>query len=95
MIKILTIIGLVLQFLSFWLAAPEILGPKWIEKTEGFLRKIINKIPTVILTCLGAVTGIIFYHSIQFDTFWIFALIGFALCILLIFNKQIESFFRL
>ncbi|WP_322969176.1 hypothetical protein [Faecalibacter sp. LW9] len=92
MIKILTLIGLILQFISFWLAAPEILGPDWIVKTEDFFRKLIRKIPTVVLSFLGAIIGVIFYQSIRLDTILILVMICIIFILLLIFHKQIEYF---
>lgn len=92
MIKILTLIGLILQFISFWLAAPEILGPDWIVKTEDFFRKLIRKIPTVVLSFLGAIIGVIFYQSMRLDTILILVMICIIFILLLIFHKRIEYF---
>ncbi|MBS7332491.1 MAG: hypothetical protein KIG88_02690 [Weeksellaceae bacterium] len=92
MIKILTLTGLTLQFISFWLAAPEILGPDWIVKTEDFFRKLIRKIPTLVLSFLGAIIGVIFYQSIILDTIFILVMICILFISVLVFHKRIEYF---
>ena len=65
MVKIFTIIGLVLQFVAFWMAAPEILGVDWLKRTETMIRLAISKIPQVILGIVGVASGMMFYHSMS------------------------------
>lgn len=65
LIKILTIFGLSLQFIAFWLAAPEILGPEWLKKTDRIIRKMIIYLPSVILFCLGVILGILVPSAID------------------------------
>lgn len=89
MIKILTILGLILQFLAFWMAAPEILGADWLRKTEDLIRKMIRQIPQLILAVFGMFMGMMFYHSISSLIVFISVLIivGF----MLLFYKKLEQ----
>lgn len=89
MIKIFTIIGLVLQFLAFWMAAPEILGADWLRKTEDLIRKMIRQFPQVILAVLGMALGMMFYFS-KSSTI-IFVLVLIIIGLMLIFYKKLEQ----
>ncbi|WP_282628620.1 hypothetical protein [Empedobacter sedimenti] len=89
MIKIFTIIGLVLQFLAFWMAAPEILGVDWLKRTETMIRLAIAKIPQLILGIIGIVSGMMFYHSMSSTL--IFATVVMLVAIMLIFYKKMEK----
>lgn len=89
MIKIFTLLGLVLQFLAFWMAAPEILGVDWLRKTEEMIRKVIKQIPQFILAVLGMVLGMMFYHST--DSLFLFILIIILVVFMCVFYKKIGS----
>ncbi|WP_312557350.1 hypothetical protein [Empedobacter brevis] len=86
MIKIFTSLGLVLQFLAFWMAAPEILGVNWLRKTEGLIRKMISQLPQLILAVLGVVLGVMFYHSMR-SIFAFVVVIIFIGILLLLYKK--------
>ncbi len=92
-IKILNLLALFFQFLAFWLAAPEILGAEWIEKTESFSRSVIKKIPSVILAISGILAGVITAHSIENIYFVLPVFIGLAL--FMKFSKNIEDYLDL
>lgn len=47
--KWLNALGLLLQFLSFWFAAPELLGTSALQRFEEALRKFLAIIPLLIL----------------------------------------------
>lgn len=105
--KWINIIGLFLQFLSFWLAAPELLGADTLKRFEDGLIKVISKFPSVLLGLLGLVLGAIMsfygiYQGIQasennspeqYISFMIFILIFSALYIvyILVFYKRIQK----
>ena len=89
MIKLFTILGLVLQFLAFWLAAPEILGVDWLKKTEGFVRTSIKKIPQVILAIFGMALGMMFYYSMESGIYFILSFI--VILLLLFYTKRLED----
>ena len=89
MIKTLTILGLVLQFLAFWMAAPEILGADWLRKTEDLIRKMIRQIPQLILAVFGMFMGMMFYHSISSLIVFISVLI--IIGFMLLFYKKLEQ----
>lgn len=55
--KILAISGLTLQFIAFFLAAPEFLGHSWLKRMEEILKKIISKIPNVLFLLTGILAG--------------------------------------
>ncbi|MGV0753954.1 hypothetical protein [Empedobacter brevis] len=87
MIKVFTILGLVLQFLAFWMAAPEILGVDWLRKTEGLIRKMISQLPQLILAVLGMVLGVMFYHSMR--SIFAFVVVIIIIAILLLLYKKL------
>lgn len=47
--KWLNALGLLLQFLSFWFAAPELLGTSALKRFENALRKLLSLIPLLIV----------------------------------------------
>ncbi|MFV0158842.1 hypothetical protein OBK24_10305 [Empedobacter falsenii] len=87
MIKTLTILGLVLQFLAFWMAAPEILGADWLRKTEDLIRKMIRQIPQLILAVFGMFMGMMFYHSIS--SLFVFISVLIIIGFMLLFYKKL------
>lgn len=89
MIKIFTLLGLILQFVAFWMAAPEILGVDWLSKTEEMIRKAINQLPQLILGALGMAMGVMFYHSMS--SFFVFIVVIMIIILLLIFYKKVEK----
>lgn len=89
MIKIFTLLGLILQFLAFWMAAPEILGADCLSKTEEMIRKAINQLPQLILGALGMAMGVMFYHSMS--SFFVFIVFIMIIILLLIFYKKVEK----
>jgi uncharacterized protein YacL len=56
--KWINIIGLCLQFLAFWFAAPELLGVDALKRFEKSLIKLISKMPSLILGIAGLVLGL-------------------------------------
>jgi hypothetical protein len=58
LIKWLNILGLVLQFIAFWLAAPELLGVEALKRFETGLVKIISQLPGLLFGFLGFSLGI-------------------------------------
>lgn len=89
MIKTFTLLGLILQFLAFWMAAPEILGADCLSKTEEMIRKAINQLPQLILGALGMAMGVMFYHSMS--SFFVFIVVIMIIILLLIFYKKVEK----
>ena len=57
LIKWLNILGLVLQFIAFWLAAPELLGVEALKRFETGLVKIISQLPGLLFGFLGFSLG--------------------------------------
>jgi hypothetical protein len=49
LVKALNLLGIVLEFLSFWFAAPEILGERRLRAIERRLEKGIEKSPLTLL----------------------------------------------
>ena len=58
--KWINAIGLILQFLSFWLAAPELLGEATLKRFEAGLRKFIALMPVIIITIIVLGYGLFF-----------------------------------
>lgn len=48
-IKCLSIASLILQYMSFWLAAPEILGEKRMHSLERGLAAMIVTVPRIVI----------------------------------------------
>lgn len=88
MIKFFTLLSLILQFFSFWIAAPEVLGADWLKKTEELIRKMINKLPQFILAISGMAAGFIFYHSLK--SMITLVIIVIVMLILMLFSKKLE-----
>ncbi len=62
--KWLNLLSVVLQFLAFWLVAPEFIGEEGLKKFEDLILKFVDQIPNVIITLLGTVFGYAFAHII-------------------------------
>lgn len=58
--KWLNITGMVLQFLAFWFAAPELLGAETLRRFEKGLQKFIAKIPLFVTLAVMAAYGVTF-----------------------------------
>ena len=58
--KWINALGLILQFLSFWLAAPELLGETTLKRFEAGLRKFISSIPIIIFSIIAFCYGLYF-----------------------------------
>lgn len=88
--KILSILGISFQFFSFWLAAPEILGPEWLQKTEVLLKRLISQIPNYIILIVGGFLGAFFAMSKQNYIIVILLIVVFLL--ITIFRKKLERY---
>lgn len=55
--KWLNIVGLILQFLAFWFAAPELLGEQALKRFESGLIKLVAKVPTYLIALLAMGSG--------------------------------------
>ena len=91
-IKTINIVSLCFQFLSFWLAAPEILGVAWLQKAETIIKKTILKIPNIFLMLISIIIGIFFangIHKYEIKTVGVFVVF---FIIILVFSKKIRNF---
>ena len=50
--KWINALGLLLQFIAFWFAAPELLGKNTLKRFENGLQKTISRLPMIILLIL-------------------------------------------
>ena len=90
-IKTLSIISISLQFVSFWFAAPEVLGREWLQKAEVLLRKGIKTIPGFIMLLLGAAIGMLTPKSFRdFNLKILIPLVLFFL-VMVVFSKKIQQ----
>ena len=48
-LKWLNILGMVLQFLSFWCAAPELLGEATMKRLEVGMTRLVTRLPVIIV----------------------------------------------
>jgi len=97
--------GLILQFLAFWFAAPELLGESTLKRFESGLRKFIGRIPILLLMVgvlayafLFAVIGLMkgldaAKHGMEetemYRFFWVLGLSSLAYFVAIIFYKRI------
>ncbi|MBL7953246.1 MAG: hypothetical protein JNM62_16180 [Flavobacteriales bacterium] len=49
LLKWLNILGMVLQFISFWCAAPELLGESAMKRLENGMTRFVARIPVIIV----------------------------------------------
>lgn len=56
--KWINALGLLLQFISFWFAAPELLGVNTLKRFEISLRKFVAALPLIILLCVVLIYAI-------------------------------------
>lgn len=73
------------------MAAPEILGPEWLKKTDRIIRKLITHLPTGILFVLGVILGILFPKAMD-NIIWLIVISPLFLGIM-IFHKKLTVFF--
>lgn len=52
--------GMLLQFLAFWFAAPELLGEKRLKSFEKGLKNLISYLPMILILLVIAVYGLTF-----------------------------------
>jgi Zn-dependent protease with chaperone function len=62
-VKWINIIGLCLQFVAFWLAAPELLGESTLKRFEKGLEKLVSSIPLILLLLVMLVYGSYFFYN--------------------------------
>jgi len=55
--KWINIIGLCLQFVAFWFAAPELLGENTLKRMEESLKKMVTKLPLFIISFIAITLG--------------------------------------
>lgn len=58
--KWLNALGLLLQFLSFWFAAPELLGDSFLKRMQGGLKAFVTKFSVVIIMIVVLGYGLTF-----------------------------------
>ncbi|WP_405605539.1 hypothetical protein [Polaribacter sp. Asnod1-A03] len=90
-IKIVSIVSISLQFMSFWFAAPEVLGSEWLKKADAIIRKGIKIIPTFLMFILGAIIGVIIAKTIGEYNLKIIIPLILILITVLIFSKKMEK----
>ncbi len=47
--KWINAVGLLLQFIAFWLAAPELLGEPTLRRFEKGLKKLVTQLPIIVI----------------------------------------------
>lgn len=58
--KWLTAFAMLIQFISFWLAAPELIGDTTLKRLNSFLQKFISNLSMILLTLLVLAISISF-----------------------------------
>ncbi|WBX70310.1 hypothetical protein [Tenacibaculum retecalamus] len=90
-IKTINIVSLCLQFLSFWLAAPEILGTAWLQKAEAIIKRTIMKIPNIILMFISLIIGHFFANGIHKYEIRTVIFFGIIFVFVLVFSKKMRT----
>lgn len=91
-IKILSIISISFQFITFPLAAPEILGKEWLKKTEVLIRNSIKTIPFIVLFVLGIGIGLGFSFGVIKQNKLITIILVIVIIIMSLLRKKITLF---
>jgi hypothetical protein len=107
LIKWLAISGLCLQFIAFWLAAPELLGVEALKRIEKGLVKLLANLPGMTLGIVGFATGVGlgFYGmmvGMEGDSkaakraiIWIGIVFTFYLVFVVVFYKRLQKYLRI
>jgi hypothetical protein len=66
-LHLLNRIGLLLDFLAFWLAAPEILGEERLKKAESLVERFIKAFPFVITIIIGLIVLVAYAYMGSVD----------------------------
>jgi len=61
--KWLNALGMFFQFISFWLAAPELIGDAGLKRLNSFLKKLVSNLSIILLTIL--ILGYALFFSIN------------------------------
>lgn len=66
--KWLNAIGLILQFVAFWFAAPELLGEATLKRLEKGLQRFVALMPLIIILLVVFVYGFVFIGIAVYNT---------------------------
>lgn len=90
-IKIASIVSISLQFISFWFAAPEVLGSKWLQKAEAIIRKVIKTIPGFLMLILGAIIGVLTPKALSGFNLKLLIPLILLFLVTIIFSKKLQK----
>ncbi|ARV13718.1 hypothetical protein [Polaribacter sp. SA4-12] len=90
-IKIASIASISLQFISFWFAAPEVLGSEWLQKAEAIIRKVIKTIPGFLMLILGGVIGVLTPKALTGFNLKVLIPLILLFIITIIFSKKLQK----
>lgn len=106
--KWINALGMLLQFISFWMAAPELLGESNLKRFEKGLRNTLTLFPIVLLGLLIATYGILFLirgiylgikggfqgieSSEMHSFYWAIGISTFLYIMLILYFKRIRQF---
>ena len=105
--KWVSALGLTLQFLAFWFAAPELLGQKTLKRLEDGILKLLSRLP-VFLLMLVVLTYTLYFtmsginkgieaseHGIsQQDMIRYYVVLGLAMAVYFVFILAYKRIFR-
>jgi hypothetical protein len=105
-VKWLSIIGLCMQFLAFWLAAPELLGVEALKRFENGLVKVLSRLPGFTIGFIGFATGVSLgiygmLVGLEGDTdavkeafIWIGIVFGLYIVFIIFFYKRLQFYLK-
>ncbi len=90
-IKIASIVSISLQFISFWFAAPEVLGSEWLQKAEAIIRKVIKTIPGFLMLILGGIIGVLAPKALTGFNLKVLIPLILLFIITIVFSKKLQK----
>ena len=90
-IKIASIASISLQFISFWFAAPEVLGSEWLQKAEAIIRKGIKTIPGFLMLIIGVVVGFLIPKSLSDFNLKLIIPLACIFLLVVVFSKRMQK----
>lgn len=106
LIKILAITGLCMQFIAFWLAAPELLGVDALKRFENGLVKVLSRLPGFTIGFIGFATGVSLgvygmlvglegdAEAVMQALIWIGVVFGLYIVFIIFFYKRLQLYLK-
>lgn len=67
--KLLTVVGLICQFVAFWFAAPELLGESTLKRMQTGIQKLVTWIPIIVTLVVVLGYGVTFISISAYNAY--------------------------